>query len=74
MPPRPGRRGPAALPPGKRLPLRSDPVRFPTIVRDGEGNVGVFAYGPTSTVPASSYGASNYWVDVVFTTTPPAAP
>jgi hypothetical protein len=35
------------------------------------GADGVFAYGPASAFPAASYGASNYWVDVVFTTTPP---
>jgi hypothetical protein len=34
-------------------------------------NGGVYAYGSSSTLPASSYQASNYWVDVVFTTTAP---
>jgi hypothetical protein len=36
---------------------------------------GVYAYGTSSTFPSSSYNASNYWVDVVYTptsgTTPP---
>jgi len=31
---------------------------------------GMYAYSSTSTFPASSFGASNYWVDVVFTATP----
>ncbi len=37
-------------------------------------NGGVFMYGNTSAFPSSSYNASNYWVDVVFSvpTTPPA--
>ncbi len=29
-------------------------------------NGGVYAYGTNSTFPGNSYGASNYWVDVVF--------
>ncbi|HEY2641256.1 MAG TPA: DUF4082 domain-containing protein [Streptosporangiaceae bacterium] len=32
---------------------------------------GVYAYGSSSTLPTGSYQASNYWVDVVFTTTAP---
>ena len=30
---------------------------------------GVYSYGSASAFPASSYNATNYWVDVVFTTT-----
>jgi methionine-rich copper-binding protein CopC len=30
---------------------------------------GVYAYSSASTFPSSSFGATNYWVDVVFTTT-----
>jgi hypothetical protein len=29
---------------------------------------GVYAYGATSTFPSNSFGATNYWVDAVFTT------
>lgn len=29
---------------------------------------GVYAYGSSSTFPANSFGAANYWVDVVYTT------
>ena len=29
-------------------------------------NAGVYAYGGATTFPAQSYGASNYWVDVLF--------
>ena len=31
---------------------------------------GVYAYGSSSTFPTSTYNASNYWVDVVYSTTP----
>lgn len=34
------------------------------------GGNGVYAYGPTSAFPQSSYNDSNYWVDVVFSTAP----
>ena len=27
---------------------------------------GVYAYGSASTFPTSSYNASNYWVDVIY--------
>jgi hypothetical protein len=30
------------------------------------GGDGVYAYGPTSSFPSSTYSSSNYWVDVVF--------
>ena len=33
---------------------------------------GVFLYGASSGFPTNTFMASNYWVDVVFTTTPPA--
>jgi hypothetical protein len=32
---------------------------------------GVYAYGAASTFPTSSYGATNYWVDVLFQPMPP---
>jgi hypothetical protein len=35
------------------------------------GPNGVFAYGPTSTFPNQTWFAGNYWVDVMFSTTPP---
>ena len=34
-------------------------------------NGGVYAYGSTSTFPVNTFSKSNYWVDVVFTTTAP---
>lgn len=38
-------------------------------LKDGvSGGNGVFAYNSTSTFPSSTFGSSNYWVDVVFTT------
>src|SRR5260370_31627906 len=38
------------------------------------GGNGVYAYGSSSIFPNNSYSASNYWVDVVFNTTPPPPP
>ncbi|AKG23983.1 hypothetical protein IJ00_24135 [Calothrix sp. 336/3] len=41
-------------------------------LRNGEnGNNGVYAYNANPTFPTSSYNASNYWVDVIFSTTAP---
>ena len=43
------------------------PVHLP---KDGaSGGNGVYAYAASSTFPASSYRSTNYWVDVVFSTT-----
>lgn len=36
------------------------------------GGDGVYAYGASGTFPSQTYGETNYWVDVVFSTTPPA--
>jgi len=39
-------------------------------LRDGlDGGNGVYRYGSTSGFPTSTYRSSNYWVDVVFSTT-----
>jgi hypothetical protein len=47
-------------------------VRGPlTAPSSGEsGGNGVYQYGGSSAFPANSYNAGNYWVDVVFTSTP----
>ena len=37
----------------------------------GSTTNGVFAYGSSSTFPNNSFGAANYWVDVMFHSTPP---
>ena len=38
-------------------------------LRDGvSGGNGVYAYSGSSTFPANTYASSNYWVDIVFTT------
>lgn len=38
-------------------------------LKDGvSGGNGVFTYNATSAFPSSTFGSSNYWVDVVFTT------
>jgi hypothetical protein len=33
---------------------------------DAAGGNGVFGYGPNSTFPENDFGATNYWVDIVF--------
>jgi subtilisin family serine protease len=39
-------------------------------LKDGaDGGNGVYNYGPSSAFPNQTYQSSNYWVDVVFTTT-----
>jgi hypothetical protein len=38
---------------------------------NGTSTNGVFAYGATSSFPSNSFGGSNYWIDVIFTPTPP---
>jgi hypothetical protein len=40
------------------------PLRSPQSV-GGAGN-GLYAYGPTLTRPTNTFGAANYWVDVVY--------
>ena len=46
------------------------PIR---LLQDGaSGGNGVYAYGAASSFPSSTYQASNYWVDVVFSTAGPA--
>jgi len=46
------------------------PIR---LLQDGAGGGnGVYAYGSASSFPSSTYRATNYWVDVVFSTVGPA--
>lgn len=46
----------------------ANPVVSGDLTAPASGN-GVYAYGATDTFPTSIYGASNYWVDVVYTRT-----
>jgi hypothetical protein len=39
-----------------------------------DGSNGLYLYGATSVFPTSSWQSTNYWVDVVFTTTPKTPP
>jgi hypothetical protein len=40
------------------------------LLRDGfDGGSGVYAYGASS-FPSSTYSGTNYWVDVIFMTSP----
>ena len=44
-------------------------------LKDGvSGGNGVYAYGTSSTFPSNSFGAANYWVDVVYATGATTAP
>ena len=52
-------------------PRRSDNAPLHALGNAAGGGNGVYQFGP-SAFPNQSYQASNYWVDVVFTTTPPA--
>jgi len=45
-----------------------------TALANGTSSNGVYTYSTTSTFPTSSYGASNYWVDVLFQPPPASAP
>jgi hypothetical protein len=46
----------------------ANPVVSGDLTAPAGGN-GVYAYGATDTFPTSTYNASNYWVDVVYTRT-----
>jgi hypothetical protein len=35
-----------------------------------DGANGLYAYGPAGSFPSNSYNATNYWVDVIFSSTP----
>ena len=63
--PAPGPNGGATVDSPPLHALRNTGVRVETTTN------GVYAYAPTSTFPNSSYAATNYWVDVIFTPTPP---
>jgi hypothetical protein len=51
-----------------------DNVPLHALATGVDGSNGVFAYSAGSTFPASTFNASNYWVDVVFSTTLPSQP
>jgi hypothetical protein len=45
---------------------RVDTVPLHAPSSDAAGGNGVYSYGATSSFPTHTYGASNYWVDVIF--------
>ena len=51
---------------------RVQPARSACCRTASSGGNGVYAYGAASSFPSSTYQASNYWVDVVFSTVGPA--
>src|SRR5262249_48067691 len=50
----------------------NSPLHAPSTSTSG-GN-GVYAYGSSSTFPNNTFNASNYWVDVVLSTSPSPSP
>ena len=46
-------------------------IRRCTRIATGSTGNGVYNYSSTSSFPTSTYNANNYWVDVLFQTTPP---
>jgi len=48
--------------------LTNSPLR--ALASSEEGGNGVYQYGGASSFPNQTYNATNYWVDVVFTTNP----
>ncbi len=64
--------------------MRRPTVTFPVagvdngpihLLRDGvSGGNGLYAYSASSTFPTNTFQASNYWVDVAFTTSTSTGP
>jgi len=53
---------------GYFTPVGTDNPPLHALADGADGSDGVYSYGPASSYPTSSYRATNYWVDVVFTT------
>ncbi len=51
-----------------------DSIPLHALANGTDGSNGVFAYSSNSTFPTSTFNSSNYWVDVVFSTTLPSQP
>jgi N,N-dimethylformamidase beta subunit-like protein/uncharacterized protein DUF4082/fibronectin type III domain protein len=60
-------RNPAPGPNGGAI-TNSPPLQ--AVQNSGTTENGVYSYGSSSTFPTSSFGAANYWVDVMFSATP----
>jgi hypothetical protein len=60
-------RAPAPGPNGGAV-IDGDPLR--PLVNSGATRNGVYAYGASSTFPINTFGAANYWVDVMFAPIP----
>lgn len=56
--------------PGPNGGATADSPPLHAVRNEGTQTNGVYSYTSTSAFPASSFGASNYWVDVVFAPTP----
>ena len=50
--------------------MDSPPLHVPQSSAVSGGN-GVYLYGGSPAFPTDTYNATNYWIDVVFTTTSP---
>ena len=51
-----------------------DNVPLHALANGVDGSNGIYAYSATTTFPTSTFNSSNYWVDVVFSTTLPTQP
>jgi hypothetical protein len=60
--------------PGPNGGATTDSPPLHAVRNTGATTNGVYAYTSTSAFPASTFGASNYWVDVVFSPTPAPGP
>jgi len=60
--------------PGPNGGATPDAAPLHAVRNSGTQTNGMFTYGSTSTFPANSFGASNYWVDVVFNPAPAPSP
>jgi hypothetical protein len=58
--------------PGPNGGATADAKPLHAVRNEGTQTNGMYAYTSTSAFPASSFGASNYWVDVLFSATPAA--
>jgi hypothetical protein len=48
-----------------------DSASLHALVNGADGGNGVYMYGPNTVFPSNDYHSSNYWVDVVYTSTKP---
>jgi predicted RNA-binding protein with TRAM domain len=57
--------------PGPNGGATTDSAPLHALHNDSTTGNGVYGYGASSVFPTNTFGAANYWVDVVFSSTPP---